>query len=232
MSASSWSSRSPRASLVAVPRDGMRSPRISREIVERSTPDCCASCRCDIFLALSCARSHSLNARPFWSSFVAWALRGSRVRCGDPGVSGWVRCRSRITRSYWRGRFDRAAAARSGGVACGRGHDPVRVAILPPRVRPATARTSRCTAATRAHPRKSSFEAAGERGPPRSAARRRTPARLRRDHVDDRADDDDREHADQRGRPGRWSPPPGRHARRRASARRPPRPRRSRGPPG
>ena len=48
------------------PSDGIRSPRISREIVEWSTPDCWASWRCDIFLALSWARSHSLNARPFW----------------------------------------------------------------------------------------------------------------------------------------------------------------------
>ena len=76
VSASSRSSRRPRASLVAVPRDGIRSPRISREIVEWSTPDCWASCRCDIFLALSCARSHSLNARPFWVVIVAWALHG------------------------------------------------------------------------------------------------------------------------------------------------------------
>ena len=48
----------------------------SREIVEWSTPDCCASWRCDIFLALSCARSHSLNARPF--SVVMTALLGLR----------------------------------------------------------------------------------------------------------------------------------------------------------
>ena len=34
VSASSRSSRSPRASFVAVPSDGMRSPRIRREIVE------------------------------------------------------------------------------------------------------------------------------------------------------------------------------------------------------
>ncbi len=34
VSASSRSSRRPRASFVAVPRDGMRSPRMSREIVE------------------------------------------------------------------------------------------------------------------------------------------------------------------------------------------------------
>ena len=53
VSASSCSSRRPRASLVAVPRDGIRSPRINREIVEWSTPDCWASCRWDIFLALS-----------------------------------------------------------------------------------------------------------------------------------------------------------------------------------
>ena len=72
VSESSRISRSPRASLVAVPREGIRSPRISREIVEWSTPDCCASWRCDIFLALSCARSHSLNARPF--SVVMLAL--------------------------------------------------------------------------------------------------------------------------------------------------------------
>ena len=58
------SSRSPRASFVAVPSDGMRSPRTSREIVEWSTPDCWASCRCDIFLAFNWARSHSLKARP------------------------------------------------------------------------------------------------------------------------------------------------------------------------
>ena len=66
VSASSRSSRRPRASFVAVPSDGIRSPRMSREIVEWSTPDCWASWRCDIFLALSWARSHSLNARPFW----------------------------------------------------------------------------------------------------------------------------------------------------------------------
>ena len=72
VSASSRISRRPRASLVAVPSEGMRSPRISREIVEWSTPDCWASWRCDIFLALSCARSHSLNARPL--SVVMLAL--------------------------------------------------------------------------------------------------------------------------------------------------------------
>ena len=72
VSESSRISRSPRASLVAVPSDGMRSPRIRREIVEWSTPDCWASWRCDIFLALSWARSHSLNARPF--SVVMLAL--------------------------------------------------------------------------------------------------------------------------------------------------------------
>ena len=72
-SASSRISRRPRASLVAVPRDGIRSPRMSREIVEWSTPDCWASWRCDIFLALSWARSHSLNARPFSVVIVALA---------------------------------------------------------------------------------------------------------------------------------------------------------------
>src|SRR3989441_1094299 len=64
VSASSRSSRRPRASFVAVPREGIRSPRMRREIVEWSTPDCWASCRWDIFLALSWARSHSLNPRP------------------------------------------------------------------------------------------------------------------------------------------------------------------------
>ncbi len=36
---------------------------MSLEIVEWSTPDCCANWRWDIFLALSWALSHSLNAR-------------------------------------------------------------------------------------------------------------------------------------------------------------------------
>src|SRR5450759_5157123 len=87
-SASSRISRSPRASLVAVPSDGIRSPRISREIVEWSTPDCWASWRWDIFLTLSCARSHSLNARPFvvvisarWT--LRWATIGSLPNCPD-----------------------------------------------------------------------------------------------------------------------------------------------------
>ena len=62
------------ASFVAVPSDGIRSPRISREIVEWSTPDCCASWRCDIFFALSWARSHSLNARPFWVVVIVGCL--------------------------------------------------------------------------------------------------------------------------------------------------------------
>src|SRR5664279_3593168 len=88
VSASSRSSRRPRASFVAVPSDGMRSPRISREIVEWSTPDCWASWRWDIFLALSWARSHSLKARPFWVVIsVRWALRwatiGSLPNCPD-----------------------------------------------------------------------------------------------------------------------------------------------------
>src|SRR3989440_3377676 len=81
VSASSRSSRSPRASLVAVPSDGMRSPRVRREIVEWSTPDCWASWRCDIFLALSCARSHSLNARPFWLVIVGGELRDPQRGC-------------------------------------------------------------------------------------------------------------------------------------------------------
>src|ERR1035441_8518959 len=88
VSASSRSSRRPRASFVAVPSDGIRSPRISREIVEWSTPDCPASWRWDIFLALSCARSHSLKARPFvvvisarWT--LRWATIGSLPNCPD-----------------------------------------------------------------------------------------------------------------------------------------------------
>src|SRR6266536_1105208 len=112
VSASSRSSRRPRASFVAVPSEGIRSPRISREIVEWSTPDCWASWRCDIFLALSCVLSHSLKARPFCVVIGAWALRGN-----DPG---WVnplaslsmrRLVTCITRSY---RLDDHLAVPSG----------------------------------------------------------------------------------------------------------------------
>ena len=84
------------------PSDGMRSPRISREIVEWSTPDCWASCRCDIFLALSWARSHSLNARPFWVVIVVvMALRWSHAQDGAamPALSGRSASPC-ITRSY------------------------------------------------------------------------------------------------------------------------------------
>src|SRR6478736_161399 len=87
VSASSRSSRRPRASLVAVPRDGIRSPRIRREMVEWSTPDCCASWRCDIFLALSWARSHSLKARPFCVVMSRWALRRDRPSFADRPAS-------------------------------------------------------------------------------------------------------------------------------------------------
>src|SRR5690242_1030768 len=93
VSASSRSSRRPRASLVAVPRDGMRSPRIRREIVEWSTPDCWASCRCDIFLALSWARSHSLKARPFWEVVIVsyWApLVACAGGAAMPALSGLI----------------------------------------------------------------------------------------------------------------------------------------------
>src|SRR5438552_3339325 len=80
VSASSRSSRRPRASFVAVPREGIRSPRMRREIVEWSTPDCWASCRWDIFLALSWARSHSLNARPFCVVIVPMGAPWTRSR--------------------------------------------------------------------------------------------------------------------------------------------------------
>src|SRR2546423_1537980 len=118
VSASSRSSRRPRASLVAVPSDGIRSPRIRREIVEWSTPDCWASWRCDIFLALSCARSHSLNARPFWLVIVFGALRDpQRAVAAMPKLSreGPFGC---ITRSY-REALGRPSASRlDGGAAC------------------------------------------------------------------------------------------------------------------
>ena len=67
VSASSRSSRRPARQLRGRAQGRASDHRGSRrEIVEWSTPDCWASCRWDIFLALSWARSHSLKARPFW----------------------------------------------------------------------------------------------------------------------------------------------------------------------
>jgi len=94
------SSRRPRASLVAVPSDGMRSPRTSREIVEWSTPDCCASWRCDIFLAFSWARSHSLKARPL-ERVMARIVGGTRFGPYPPFVQAFW--------ATWRGRPDKGA---------------------------------------------------------------------------------------------------------------------------
>src|SRR5712692_5204469 len=82
-SASSWSSRRPRASLVAVPSEGIRPPRTSLEIVEWSTPEWWASWRWDIFLPLSSARSHSANARPFWVVMMQLGAPWSRSRLGS-----------------------------------------------------------------------------------------------------------------------------------------------------
>ena len=109
-SASSRISRRPRASLVAVPRDGVRSPRTSREIVEWSTPDACASWRCDIFLALSWARSHSLKGRPVCVVMSALSAPWSRGRCrvevtigsGAPGNHDPLVLPARAGRQAWR----------------------------------------------------------------------------------------------------------------------------------
>ena len=168
--------------MVAVPSEGIRSPRISREMVEWSTPDCCASWRCDIFLALSCARSHSLNARPF-SVVIA------RLGLGCPAVApraqrevsvAW--CVRPITR--WYSRVVTARRHRGWGGVRSRGGPCMTLSATGPR------------------------QASDDRGPRRAAPAIRASAprppgadeplapALARDGVQDRPDHDDREHAD------------------------------------
>src|SRR6185295_7689691 len=159
------SSRRPRASFVAVPSDGMRSPRTRREIVEWSTPDCWASCRCDIFLALSCARSHSLKARPL-VRVMPRIINFPRIGPYPPFVQAasavGVACQN-ATRWVWCGP-PRTGAERP----C----DPRRYS-----------RRRLCTTA------RTGARSGGRGG-------HSEPAALRRDRVDDRADDDDRQDAD------------------------------------
>ena len=192
VSASSRSSRSPRASLVAVPSDGIRSPRISREIVEWSTPDCWASCRCDIFLALSWARSHSLNARPFWVVISERALRPDRpmALAGDTAMAQLSIGPERSCITRWYRRRTLPATPESRSVWCGRAGSGAAVAGASPgtKVRGPSFEASR-TAIRRSPLRRRDGPLGGGRG---GGGRRRLDdrahaARLGRDHVGDRA---------------------------------------------
>ena len=210
VSASSRSSRRPRASLVAVPREGIRSPRISREIVEWSTPDCCASWRWDIFLALSWARSHSLNARPFWEVIVESGTPGGEKPPNSGGT--WTIPHLGGPLASPVGTVEVSAAYRSrgrfGGVRSR--PDPGPSAPSPCGVRAAHAGSvvmrwrlpdllvARCPKSCLGRPEiLSGCHGAGRpAGPLAASAAQPASAPQRRQDVGDRAQDDDREHAD------------------------------------
>src|SRR4029079_14508387 len=180
------SSRRPRASLVAVPSEGMRSPRTRREMVEWSTPDCWASCRCDIFLALSCARSHSLKARPLVrvmpgssispeSGHIPRSYKHARQLASSARRQ---RMQSGVVRRRWvRGVDVTLGGTRGALCAPGRAPDAPGGGSGAPR-----APRGGCLRAGAGPP-------GGAGGPPRAGA-------LGRAGVHDRADDDDREDAD------------------------------------
>ena len=108
VSAASPASPSTRAILVAVASEGCRSRAMSLEIVEWSTPDRAASCRCDIRRSLSC----HLSQRPKGSASNRISVRLPRHAIRSH--QGHGACDSRL------------AAHIAAGHQHTRGHDPGR----------------------------------------------------------------------------------------------------------
>lgn len=68
-------------------------------MVEWSTPDCCASWRCDIFLTFSCVRSHSLKARPLRTlMWMLWASGKGGAPVARPALAGSAPSPTGVTR--------------------------------------------------------------------------------------------------------------------------------------